>query len=251
MIIKPACSREYVSVPNAVVTDRRLSIETRGMVAYLLSRPRDWQIRPMPLAKALSSESKPLGRTKLARMFDEAISVGYLARSREQTHHKDGRWGRYVYIAGMPEDVTAALADIGVATLPQSQNPHTVHPRTVHPHTGKPHADGEPVDKEESPKKQNSTMTNTITNTDPINTYPKAPSANANAPQAADDGLTALGRNALANGMHFAFENSEPFNAWRAFRGPDGMPLIDVRVVGGTRRRGSWFTSLYPPGRGT
>ncbi len=67
MIIKPACSREYVSVPNAVVTDRRLSIETRGMVAYLLSRPRDWQIRPMPLAKALSSERSHKTRIRFTR----------------------------------------------------------------------------------------------------------------------------------------------------------------------------------------
>jgi hypothetical protein len=65
------------------------------------------------------------------------------------------------------------------------------------------------------------------------------------APRAADDGLTEVGRQALANEMHFAYENSEPFRAWRRFRGEDGMPSIDVREINGSWRRGSWFPSLY------
>jgi hypothetical protein len=66
-------------------------------------------------------------------------------------------------------------------------------------------------------------------------------------PRATEDGLTELGRRqALANGMRFAFENSEPFTAWRRFRGEDGMPPIDLRKINGTWRRGSWFPSLYP-----
>jgi|SRR6476659_552663 hypothetical protein len=66
------------------------------------------------------------------------------------------------------------------------------------------------------------------------------------APRAAEDGLTEVGRQALANGMHFAYENSEPFTQWRHFRGEDGMPSIDFRKINGTWRRGSWFPSLYP-----
>jgi hypothetical protein len=63
------------------------------------------------------------------------------------------------------------------------------------------------------------------------------------------NGLTAFGRIAFASGMQFIFEDSEPFRAWRAFRGEDGMPPIDVRIVGGTRRRGVWLPSFYPRGK--
>jgi hypothetical protein len=80
-----------------------------------------------------------------------------------------------------------------------------------------------------------------------IESFPPNPlPSSVAAPRAAEDGLTEVGRQALANEMKFAYENSEPFRAWRRFRGQDGMPPIDVRIVNGTRRRGSWFPSLYP-----
>jgi hypothetical protein len=81
-----------------------------------------------------------------------------------------------------------------------------------------------------------------------IDTSPPTPSsANADTPQAAKDGLTEFGRNASATGMRFVFENSEPFQAWGAFRGADGMPPMDVRIVSGTPRRGCWLPSVFPP----
>jgi hypothetical protein len=80
-----------------------------------------------------------------------------------------------------------------------------------------------------------------------IESFPPNPlPSSVAAPRAAEDGLTEVGRQALANGMHFAYENSEPFRAWQRFRGEDGMPSIDVRKINGTWRRGSCFPSLYP-----
>jgi hypothetical protein len=40
MIIRPVVSREYTALPNAIFKDRRLSADTRAMVALVLSKPR-------------------------------------------------------------------------------------------------------------------------------------------------------------------------------------------------------------------
>jgi len=52
---------------------------------------------------------------------------------------------------------------------------------------------------------------------------------------------------ALAAGMHPVFVGSKPFDAWRAFRGGDGMPPTDQAIVGGKLRAIVWMPSLYPP----
>jgi hypothetical protein len=111
MIIRPVCRDRFVSIPNAILNDERLAIDTRGKVAYILSKPPRWDIRPGPLARALSRKgSTPVGRKRLKRMFEEAMDAGYMARSAEQTHRDDGSWGSYDYVVGMPEDVEKAVA---------------------------------------------------------------------------------------------------------------------------------------------
>lgn len=56
MIIRPVVSREYTALPNAILKDRRLSADTRAMVALVLSKPKTWQLRPPALARELSRE---------------------------------------------------------------------------------------------------------------------------------------------------------------------------------------------------
>jgi hypothetical protein len=129
MIIRPVVKREYTSLPNAILTDRRLSADTRAMLAFVLSKPRNWEVRPRPLAKALSGPL-PVGLKRLARMFHEASAAGYMVRSEAQEHKQDGSFGRYGYWVGMPEDIADVrkgaqdrgvelVTDLGVANLPQ------------------------------------------------------------------------------------------------------------------------------------
>lgn len=237
MIIRPACGRSYTALPNAIWNDRRLSAETRTMIALTLSKSENWKVRPVPLAKALSREgARPIGRTKLARMFQEAMAAGYMARSEKQTHQNDGLWGPYTYFVGMPEDVAAAVAGAGVAILPHAGLPHTADPHTADPHTANRRTD----QKVKSPQNTDSQKTPTY--------HPPFPAAGADTSrQAADDGLSNFGRAAREAGCSFVWEGSEPFKAWLAFRGEDGMPPPDVAIVDGVRRHGVWLPTLYPP----
>jgi hypothetical protein len=235
MIIRPVCEREYTSLPNQIFNDRRLSADTRAMIAFTLAKSRSWELRPGPLAKALSREGeKPLGRTRLDRMFREAMAAGYMARSMKQTHQDDGKWGRYVYFIGLPSDVAAAVEKEGVAILPHARKPHTADPHTVHPHTADPHTD--------------STKRKSLKTKDSKNSSPLPLSACGQRPEeAVRDQYTAFGTTALAAGCVPVFENSKPYQAWVEHRGSDGMPPVDVIRSDGAERRVVWFPSLYPP----
>ena len=55
--------------------DTRLSIEAKGVLGYLLSRPHKWHVRLEHVARALK-----VGRRKLQRIFRELIGAGYVTR---------------------------------------------------------------------------------------------------------------------------------------------------------------------------
>ena len=103
MIIKPTVKRYYARIPNELLNDGRLSIEARGMIAYLFARPSNWIIHPEVIMRHLG-----VRRKKLDRMYREAMNAGYMARSVEQTHDQDGSWGPFKHIVGMPADVATA-----------------------------------------------------------------------------------------------------------------------------------------------
>jgi hypothetical protein len=70
---------------------------------------------------------------RLRRMFDEAMTEGYIARSQKQMHDIDGGWGSYIYIVGADPTLVADEATrLGVPVLPQPGNPCTAQPRVAH-----------------------------------------------------------------------------------------------------------------------
>jgi hypothetical protein len=74
VIIRPAVRRSYTRLPNSILRDDRLSIETGGMISLLVSMPPNWKIMRGPLMRLLSRKGEPFGRYRLDRMFREAMS---------------------------------------------------------------------------------------------------------------------------------------------------------------------------------
>lgn len=236
MIIKPVCKKEYVLVPNSLLNDTRLTIETRAMLAHLLSKPKNWKIRPIPLAKALSRlGERSLGRKKLDRMFREASEAGYMARSAKQTHQDDGSWGSYDYIVGMPDEVAASVQQSGGAftfALPQCREAHT--PEAC---TRKDNANH----KVQNHKSQKD-----------INPPLKLPPDAASAPQVCQGELGECGTEARETGC-FVWEGSKPMQAWERYWRANGVavyPPLVYETLAGKRIRGAWLPTLYPPGYG-
>ena len=101
-IVRREHRAQFTIVPNAIFRDDRLSIEAKGVLGYLLSRPHNWQVRLDNVGRTLR-----VGRKKLQRIFRELIGAGYVTR--EQLRTTDDR--RFCEIDYVVRDVPLALID--------------------------------------------------------------------------------------------------------------------------------------------
>lgn len=77
-------TKRWESVPRAAFEDLRLSLEARGLLGWLLTRPGNWSVRVAPML-ALTGTSK----RRWPRIRDELAAVGYLEITR--TKAPDGK----------------------------------------------------------------------------------------------------------------------------------------------------------------
>jgi hypothetical protein len=103
-IVRREHRAHFTILPNAIFLDERLSIEAKGVLGYLLSRPHKWSVRLEQIGWALR-----IGREKLQRIFRELISTGYVTRE-QQRMADDQRFGRVDYVVqDVPEAVTRSV----------------------------------------------------------------------------------------------------------------------------------------------
>jgi hypothetical protein len=74
-IVRREHRAQFTIIPNAIFRNDRLSIEAKGVLGYLLSRPHNWQVRLDHVGRTLR-----IGRKKLQRVFRELIGAGYVTR---------------------------------------------------------------------------------------------------------------------------------------------------------------------------
>jgi hypothetical protein len=102
----------FTIVPNAMFLDERLSVEAKGVLGFLLSRPHKWQVR-LHIGRTLR-----VGRKKLQRIFRELISAGYVTSERQRI--LDGhRFGEMDYVVrDVPDSTNIAPVIQPVDNLP-------------------------------------------------------------------------------------------------------------------------------------
>jgi len=204
-------------VPDALFDDKRLSIEAKGTHAYLLSRPDNWRIIPLHLRGKIG-----VGRDRLDRIIGELLRAGYWDREDEQPRDRDNRFSSYNYV---------------VRDLPRGDSvPQTDFPARL-----------------SRQRKTRIGIKNTDSkNIDSNNTPSKSPPPDQVAPPlVADEELSEFGKNAREAGLTFVFENSAPYRSWLQFGGESRIPVADVMIVDGMRRRGVWMPSLFTRYGGT
>jgi hypothetical protein len=121
-VIRRRHNARFASLPNAIWEDPRLTVEAKGVLGYLLSRPHNWNVRPQQVAQVLD-----LGKDRLQRIFRELIAAGYVTR--EQSRDESTKsFGTIEYVVrDEPEPV---------ASLPQPENPAPAEPQPEKPQPG-------------------------------------------------------------------------------------------------------------------
>ena len=131
--------RGYTKLSNAFLQDRRISEETRGLIARLLSLPDDWEVT----VKSIIATGKA-GRDKVYRMIQEAEQFGYIRP--EQPHDGDGKFQRQIYlVSDAPDELIKITAEQiyaieGGDFEPLPEKPETAKPFTAKPDTENPEA---------------------------------------------------------------------------------------------------------------
>lgn len=114
--------RGYTKLKNSFLQDSRLSDETRGLVARLLSLPDDWEVTVQSIIA-----SGKAGRDKVYRMIKEAEEFGYI-KPEVRRREADGTLGRQIYFVS--DDPQALLSreaqelyDMEAAGYPLTEKP--------------------------------------------------------------------------------------------------------------------------------
>lgn len=148
----------YVMIDKFGLNDERLSWKAKGLWAYLLSKPDDWQIYESELIKRAKD-----GRDSVRTALRELEKYGYI--SRRQTRNEDGSFGSMEYIV-YERPITENLDD-------ESGDGKSVYgktdPSTENPSTGFPSTENPPL------------LNNDLTNNDLTNTYVCTGTAEADA----------------------------------------------------------------------
>lgn len=114
-IIRIKKGREYVSIANAILQNKILSWEARGIMAYLLSKPDGWECRNYDLVN-----QGPAGKHIIHRVLKELQAAGYIYRYQKSDGHKI-EWVTEIYET--PElNTTSRNTDIPQAEKPPDGN---------------------------------------------------------------------------------------------------------------------------------
>jgi hypothetical protein len=121
-VVRRRHNGNFVTVPNRVLDDKRLCLEAKGLLCWLLSRPNDWTFRLALIGPLLG-----IGRDKTERLFRELIDAGYVDRIQERT---DGRWGPVEYcVFDEPQGFAKQVSGAGEAeTVAHQDTAATPHP---------------------------------------------------------------------------------------------------------------------------
>jgi hypothetical protein len=117
--------RGYTKLRNAFLQDSRISDETRGLVARLLSLPDDWEVT----VQSIITTGKA-GRDKVYRMIKEAEQYGYVRP--EQARKEAGKFDRQLYlVSDDPEALIERTAQELLAIETALAQPLTDNPEAV------------------------------------------------------------------------------------------------------------------------
>ena len=137
-IFRVVRSREnpYAQIYKGMLNDAALPWDSKGLIAYLLSKPDGWEVRFADLLR-----SGTAGRDALRRMIRDAIALGYMHRERANLDGGRFRWVTLVYEwpglnphfqGNLPSTAFPSMADPSMVE-PSMADPSMVDPSMENP----------------------------------------------------------------------------------------------------------------------
>ena len=128
----------YTVIGNAAAQDAELSWKAKGLLIYLLSLPKNWNIRISELANHATD-----GYDSTKRAMDELLKSGYIKRG-PRVRKPDGKLGDYVYLLSGVRD-----------EMPNLGKPNVDFPSQGKPSQGKPSQENRQLQNKELTKETN------------------------------------------------------------------------------------------------
>ena len=119
----------YFAISRALAQDTRLSYEARGVLAYLLSKPSDWEAQVPDLMREGHT-----GRERMYRILRELREAGYIHRERTRLANGTFEWGPYRVFEVPHAENPHMDGGQHKAEQPHAENPHMDNPYTENPH---------------------------------------------------------------------------------------------------------------------
>jgi hypothetical protein len=128
-------TKDFVTINNTALRDKRLSWGARGILAYLLTKPDDWDVRSSDLVEQGTQK-----REAVLKMLRELETYGYLQRQRTK-NPQTGRyeWETHVYEVPQSEKPTEEARIFKKpnkspkSVLPTQESPTQVSPTQENP----------------------------------------------------------------------------------------------------------------------
>lgn len=139
MIQRTPRRNNFTIIGNGIFTENALSFEAMGLLAYLLSKPDNWQVHVQALVRATEGTAQKRGENKILALLRELIGAGYIIRQRQSS----GKMDYYVYDEPQGEPSADTTPDSGScaenASQPIENKPQPSKPHVAKPHVAKPH----------------------------------------------------------------------------------------------------------------
>ena len=127
-ILKRNLSDNFTQISNEFLHDNSISILTRGVCIFLLSKPNNWVINQENICKELE-----IGRDKLKKIFNELIIHGYMYRCCYTTFAKKNEQSVFYYISDSKEHLYKEVVSRDIKNTDSISNQGTLLPFTENP----------------------------------------------------------------------------------------------------------------------
>lgn len=140
-VVQVRHTTRYGAVPEALLEDKRLDLDSRAVAAWLAVKQDGWQILVGVLrTRLVRGDQLLLGKDRWQRIANELESAGYLTR--KKVNGQGGRWNWHITFTPVPEgDTSGGFSGSGATShgLPNTgsagsgQPGHKVIPKTAVP----------------------------------------------------------------------------------------------------------------------